>query len=382
MQRRVGRAQVVDVVGGDGGQAQLAGQEVELLHVAGGARQLFVDELDEEVVAAEEPRVALRGQPGARFVAGAKKGAHLAASAGRQGDEVVVVGGQCGDAGQRRLAAMLEVGGADDAAELRPALVVAGQQGEVIAGCGELAARRGRGEVRGGDARDDGLGWGRGRAGCGGLGGRARASRPRVRHPRLAPRVALTLRVRPHPRALLRRLARCRSGARRSTHGGERAGGGCVAAHPSPEGDGLGPGRFGYVGRRRGEDGFDADLDADDGFDAGRPAGLVEAHGAVEAVVVGDRQGRHAQAAGGVDEFVDASGAVAEREVGVNVKVDEAHATPGGPCRWGECSAQTARASARHVGRRVPGQGRSPAVLDSPPNDPSMKRTHVRVKGG
>ncbi len=73
MQRRVARAYIVDVVGGDDGQAQLAGQQVELLHVAGGAGQLLVDQLDEEVVAAEEPGVGGRRGPGAGLVAGGKR---------------------------------------------------------------------------------------------------------------------------------------------------------------------------------------------------------------------------------------------------------------------------------------------------------------------
>ncbi len=34
VQRRVGRLEVVDVVAGHGGQAQLVGQQVEALHVA------------------------------------------------------------------------------------------------------------------------------------------------------------------------------------------------------------------------------------------------------------------------------------------------------------------------------------------------------------
>ena len=180
----------MDVVGGDGGQAELARQEVELLHVAGGVGQLLVDELDEEVAAAEELGVALRGAAGARHVAGGQEGAHLAAPAGRQGDEVVVVCGECGYAGERRFAAVFEVGGAHDAAELRPALVVAGQQDEVIAGRGELAARRGGGEVGRGDAWDTGARvpaavaarWlpqrRRRDAGCGGAGGRAPLREP------------------------------------------------------------------------------------------------------------------------------------------------------------------------------------------------------------
>jgi hypothetical protein len=41
--------------------------------------------------------------------------------------------------------------------------------------------------------------------------------------------------------------------------------------------------------------------------------------------VIGDGQGRHAHAGGGGDQLVDAGGAVAEREGGVRVQVDEAH---------------------------------------------------------
>ncbi len=118
MQRRVGGGRVVDVVGGDRGQAQLAGQQVELLHVAGGVGELFVDQLDVEVVAAEEPRPGGRGRLGARLVARRKARADLAAPAARQGDQVVVVGGDRGGTRLRRLAAVFEVGGADDTAEL------------------------------------------------------------------------------------------------------------------------------------------------------------------------------------------------------------------------------------------------------------------------
>ncbi len=206
----------------------------------------------------------MRGEAGARRVACDEAGADLAAPAGRQGDEVVVVRGQRGEPRQRRLATMLEVSGADDAAELRPARVVARQQHEMVAGAGELAAGRGGGEVGGRDVKDclaGGVGLGRG----------------------------------------------ARRGAGRGAH--DVGGGGPVV--------GL---------RRRVEYGSDADLGPDDGLDAGRLAGLVEADRAVEAVVVGDRQGGHAEAPGGGDEFVDPPGAVAEREVGVHVQVDEAHA--------------------------------------------------------
>ena len=95
---------------------------------------------------------------------------------------------------------------------------------------------------------------------------------------------------------------------------------------------GGGGGTGGRGGEARPQRRLDADLDADDRFDAGGLAGLVEAHGAVEAVVVGDRQCRHAEVGSPGHDLVDAAGAVAEREVGVHVEVDEAHAgrLPGG----------------------------------------------------
>ena len=75
------------------------------------------------------------------MVAGQRAGADLAAPAGREGDEVARVGGQRLEAGQRRLAGVLEVGGADDAAEVAPAGVVARQQHEMVA-AGRLGGRR------------------------------------------------------------------------------------------------------------------------------------------------------------------------------------------------------------------------------------------------
>jgi hypothetical protein len=70
---------------------------------------------------------------------------------------------------------------------------------------------------------------------------------------------------------------------------------------------------------------LDGELHAHDGLDAGRLAGSVEAHGAVEALVVGDGQRRHAHTSRRGDQLVDARGTVAEREVRVHVQVDEAH---------------------------------------------------------
>ncbi len=141
VQGRVGLGDVVHVVGGHGGQAQLVGEQVELAQVAGRVGQQLVLQLDDEVARAEDAAETGGGAAGAGAVAGQRAGADLAAPAGREGDEVARVGGDRLEAGQRRLAGVLEVGGADDAAEVAPAGVVAGQQHEVVA-AGRLGGRR------------------------------------------------------------------------------------------------------------------------------------------------------------------------------------------------------------------------------------------------
>jgi len=168
-------------------------------------------------------------------------------------------------AGIRRLAGVLQVGGADDAAEVAPAPVILGEEHEVPAGRRRLAAQR--------------------------------------------PVVALVRPVHTHGlltggamsvrfmRALLRRPL----GARRLSF---RL---CV------------------------QHALDVELDADDRLDAGLCARLIEAHGAVEAVVIGDGQRGHARRGRRLDQLVDAAGAVSEREVGVHMQVDEAHVHPLGP---------------------------------------------------
>ena len=62
-------------------------------------------------------------------------------------------------------------------------------------------------------------------------------------------------------------------------------------------------------------------------------AGLGEAHRAVEAVVVGEGQGRLPQLGRPGDQLLDAAAAVEEREVGVDVQVDEVVGTAGARSR-------------------------------------------------
>ncbi len=64
-------------------------------------------------------------------------------------------------------------------------------------------------------------------------------------------------------------------------------------------------------------------LGPEDGLDAVLGAGLGEAHRAVEAVVVGESQGRLPQLGRPGDQLLDPAAAVEEREVGVHVQVDE-----------------------------------------------------------
>ena len=68
---------------------------------------------------------------------------------------------------------------------------------------------------------------------------------------------------------------------------------------------------------------FHAHLDSEDRLDASLGAGLGEAHGAVEAVVVGEGQGGLAELGRPVDQLGDATAAVEEAEVRVDVEVYE-----------------------------------------------------------
>jgi hypothetical protein len=71
------------------------------------------------------------------------------------------------------------------------------------------------------------------------------------------------------------------------------------------------------------EDALHVQLYAHDRLDAGLLAGLVEADGAVQPVVIGAGRRRHAGLGGGLHQLVDTAGAVAEREVGVDVQMNE-----------------------------------------------------------
>ena len=138
---------VVDVAGGDGGDAQLVGEEVEGAQRDVRVRQQLVLQLDEVLAAEDALEDGGRGA-GAGLVAGEQPRPDLAAAAAAERDEVAAVLGEGGEPGHRRLARVLEVGGADDAAEVAPAGVVPGQEHEMVAagagGAGGGGRHRGR----------------------------------------------------------------------------------------------------------------------------------------------------------------------------------------------------------------------------------------------
>jgi hypothetical protein len=136
----------VHVVGGYGGDAELVSQQVQGAEAGPRVGQQLVLQLDEE--AAAEDVAENRGRPGgARLVAGQKARPHLAAAAAAERDEVAAVLGHGSEAGHGRLAGVLQVRGCDDATEVAPALVVAGEQDEMMAAGSGCAAggRRHRG---------------------------------------------------------------------------------------------------------------------------------------------------------------------------------------------------------------------------------------------
>ena len=147
VQAGVGLDRVVDVAGGDGGDAQLVGEEVEGAQRDVGVRQQLVLQLDEVLAAEDAVEDGGRGA-GAGLVAGEQPRPDLAAPAAAERDEVAAVLGEGGEPGQRRLARVLEVGGADDAAEVAPAGVVLGEEHQVVAagagGAGGGGRHRGR----------------------------------------------------------------------------------------------------------------------------------------------------------------------------------------------------------------------------------------------
>ena len=67
----------------------------------------------------------------------------------------------------------------------------------------------------------------------------------------------------------------------------------------------------------------DVDLAAEDRIDAALARLVVEDDRREHVAVLGDRQRRHLQLDRLVEQFVDAAGAVEQRELGVQVKVDE-----------------------------------------------------------
>ncbi len=67
----------------------------------------------------------------------------------------------------------------------------------------------------------------------------------------------------------------------------------------------------------------DIGLDADDGLDAGFPAGEIERHRAEHRAVVSQGQRRLIQRLGPRGQMVDAAEAVEQRELAVHVQMDE-----------------------------------------------------------
>src|SRR5665648_47130 len=132
VQAGVGLDRVVHVVSGHGGQAQLVGQQVEGAQRGARVGEQLVLQLDEEVAAEDLVEHGGRGA-GAGLVAGEQPRPDLAAAAAAERDEVAAVLGERGEPRQRRLARVLQMGGADDAAEVAPAGVVARQQHQVVA---------------------------------------------------------------------------------------------------------------------------------------------------------------------------------------------------------------------------------------------------------
>ena len=69
--------------------------------------------------------------------------------------------------------------------------------------------------------------------------------------------------------------------------------------------------------------GRDVDLAAEDRLDAALAGRVVEHHRREHVAVLGHRQRRHLQRGGLVEQFVDAAGAVEQRELGVEMEMDE-----------------------------------------------------------
>ena len=88
-------------------------------------------------------------------------------------------------------------------------------------------------------------------------------------------------------------------------------------------------------------------VDTDERLDARRDRGAVEAHHAEQVRTIGDGHGGHAQCLRPFDERADPQDAVDERELGVQVQMDEAGAHDGTP------EGRTRRASASFTGAKL-----------------------------
>ena len=74
--------------------------------------------------------------------------------------------------------------------------------------------------------------------------------------------------------------------------------------------------------------GRDVDLAAEDRLDAALPRLVVERHGREHVAVLGDRHGRHLQLGGPIEQLADPARAVEQRELRVQVQVDELGTCP------------------------------------------------------
>ncbi len=261
---------VVDVVGHHDRQPELGGQAGQLTDQPVVVGQQVMGQLDREPV--EPASVPLGDRPGPGPIADPQPARDLALATARQPDEALAVRRQQLLAEARPALRPGQVGPRHEPAQAPVARVVTGQQHEM------RAARR----------RPDPP---QVRAHDGAMAGQARAVGTRSGRSALA-------------RDRGRRLERpC----------------------PAPTGPPPAPGRDhdrGRVGRGRVEQ---LDLDPDDGVQAGRARRGQEPDGAVQPVVVGDRESRQADLERSVDQLVGRGRAVEEREVRVAVQLGVRH---------------------------------------------------------
>jgi len=123
----------VDVVGGDEGKPEFAGQRDQLVVVLPLPVGAVPHHLDEEVLAQQLP-VEPRGLHGAAPVPGAKRMGHLTLEAPREHDEPLVVGGEGLPVDAGVVVEAVHIGGGGEADEVPPAGVVPGEHGDVVGG--------------------------------------------------------------------------------------------------------------------------------------------------------------------------------------------------------------------------------------------------------